>query len=62
LLGRLEWRTRERNEQLDDVRMTEQLEVLDLPLYASSHVHVKNLLAVDDLHGDLVAGDRMDSD
>lgn len=42
--------------------VSQKLEVLDLALDTSRHVHVEDLLAVDDLHGDLVARDRVYSD
>ena len=42
--------------QLDDVRMAQQLQVLDLPLNASLHVARLQVLAGDDLEGDLLAG------
>lgn len=45
--------------ELDDVRMSQDFEVLDLTFYAGGHVHVLDLPAVDDLHGDLVAGHRV---
>ena len=45
--------------EFDDVRMSQDFEVLDLPFYAGGHVHVLDLAAVDDLHGDLVACHRV---
>ncbi|KAI3480495.1 hypothetical protein L1887_57341 [Cichorium endivia] len=45
--------------QLDDVRMAEQLEVLDLALHTSAHVEARDLAAVDDLHRHTVACERM---
>lgn len=48
--------------ELDDMRVSEDLEVLDFSLDSRGHVHVLNLSAVDDLHCDLVASDRVCSD
>lgn len=45
--------------EFDDVRMSQDFEVLDLTFHAGGHVHVLDLAAVDDLHGDLVAGHRV---
>ena len=45
--------------EFDDVRMSQDFEVLDLTFYAGGHVHVLDLAAVDDLHGDLVACHRV---
>jgi len=44
------------------MRMPQQLEVLNLPLYSRGHVHVDDLLSVDDLHSDLVPGNRVNGD
>ena len=41
--------------QLDDVRMSEEFEVLDLPLNLPHHIQTADPLPVQDLHGYLVA-------
>lgn len=48
--------------QLDDVRMSQHLEILNLPLDAIRHVHVLNLLLAQDLHGHFVTRDAMRGD
>ena len=40
--------------ELDDVRMTEDFEVLDFSFDAGGHLHVLDLAAVDYFHGDFV--------
>jgi len=43
------------------MRMSQQLEVLNLPFDSRGHVHVDDLLSIDDLHRDLVSRNRVDS-
>jgi hypothetical protein len=43
--------------QLDDVRVPQQLQILDLALDAACHIARHQALAVDDLQGDLLATD-----
>ena len=58
--------TTERREQhlveLDDVRMSEELQILDLPPDLAHHIQVLDLLPVEDLDGNLVAGQLVETD
>ena len=58
--------TTERREQhlveLDDVRMSEELQILDLPPNLAHHVQVLDLLPVEDLDGNLVASQLVEAD
>ena len=47
--------------QLDNVRMPQNLEVLDFPLHSSIHFRLVHLSQIDDLHCHLVTGQRMGS-
>lgn len=46
--------------QFDDMGVPEQLQILDLALYSAGHVAADQLLAGDDLEGDLLAGAPVD--
>lgn len=48
--------------QLDDMGVSEQLKVLNLALYAALHVAADELLARNDLEGNLLAGAAMHSE
>ena len=56
----------ERREQhlveLDDVRMSEELQILDLPSDLAHHIQVLDLLPVEDLDGNLVARQLVETD
>ena len=58
--------TTERREQhlveLDYVRMSEELQILDLPPDLAHHIQVLDLLPVEDLDGNLVAGQLVETD
>ena len=58
--------TSERREQhlveLDDVRMSEELQILDLPPDLAHHVQVLDLLPVEDLDRNLVPGQLVEAD
>lgn len=41
--------------QLDDVRVSEEFEILDLPLDLAHDIEAADLLSVEDLDGDFVA-------
>lgn len=45
--------------QLDDVRVPQQLQILNLALYPAGHVSCDQSLPVDDLQRDLLAADLM---
>lgn len=47
--------------QLDDVRVSEQLQVLNLPLHPARHISTDQLLPRNNLQGDLLIGDPVDS-
>ena len=52
-------KSRRRDLQLDDVWMSEQLQVLDLTLDSRKHVLVYDFVLVDDLYGDRMSCQRM---
>lgn len=45
--------------ELDDVWVTEELQVLDFALHSAAHVHRRNLPSIDDFHGDTVSRQRV---
>lgn len=49
-------------EELDDVRMSQELQILDLPLDSAGHVASDEFAAGDDLEGDLLAGGLVDGE
>lgn len=50
------------NVQFNNVRMSQQLEVLNLTLDTTSHVAADQLLASNDLEGDLLSGAIVDGE
>lgn len=45
--------------QLDNVRVSEEFEILDLPLDLANHIQAADLLPVEDLDGDFVTRQLM---
>lgn len=48
--------------QLDDVRMSEELEILDFTSNLADHIETLDLLPIEDLDGDLVFRDNVLTD
>ena len=48
--------------ELNDVRMAEEFQILDLPSDLANHVQVLDFLSVEDFDGNLVAGELVEAD